>query len=195
MQPKEISQIEAAEPEAGQEAAKQGPAQIDSPATPSGGPVQPLVSAAPDGAVPQVPPAPTPRERRDSERHGVDAPIVALLVRTGGKIAGRILDLGLDGCRILTRECFPVDVHTRVETEFRLQGLDFHLAGVVQAIHNRHEAGIRFLDVSERKREQLMELTEEIREAGVRAAAESLPGGASAGPLSDGPTGHRASSH
>jgi len=35
----------------------------------------------------------------------------------------------------------------------------------VQAIHNRHTVGIRFLDMSPRKREQLEQLIEEIRNA------------------------------
>jgi hypothetical protein len=61
-------------------------------------------------------------------------------------------------------ERFPVGIYTRAEIEFKLQGTALLLGGVVQAIHGRNEVGIRFLDVSPRKREQLAELIEEIRE-------------------------------
>jgi hypothetical protein len=35
---------------------------------------------------------------------------------------------------------------------------------VVQAIHDKHTVGIRFLDISSRKREQVKQLIEDIRE-------------------------------
>ncbi len=81
---------------------------------------------------------------------------------------GRILDLSLSGCRIRTDERFPVGIYTRVETEFHLQGLPFRLGGVIQAIHNRNTVGIRFLDLSERKREQVLDLIDEMEQ--MRAA-------------------------
>ena len=40
----------------------------------------------------------------------------------------------------------------------------FGLAGVVQALHDKFTVGIRFLDMSPRKREQLQELMQEIAE-------------------------------
>jgi hypothetical protein len=70
----------------------------------------------------------------------------------------------LGGCRIYTDERFPVGIYTRVETEFRLEGLPFRLGGVIQAIHDRRHVGIRFLDMSSRKREQLEQLVREIEE-------------------------------
>jgi len=42
--------------------------------------------------------------------------------------------------------------------------MPFRLGGVTQAIHDRHTVGIRFLDMSSRKREQLELLIEEIEE-------------------------------
>jgi hypothetical protein len=61
-----------------------------------------------------------------------------------------------------------VGIYTRVETEFRLQGLPFRLGGVTQAIHNRFTVGIRFLDLSERKKQQVLDLIDEIEQ--MRAA-------------------------
>jgi c-di-GMP-binding flagellar brake protein YcgR len=107
-------------------------------------------------------------ERRADKRCGVDTSAVIDLVKIGSKLEGQILDLSVGGCRIHTVERFPVGIYTRVETEFRLQGLPFRLGGVIQAIHNRNLVGIRFLDVSPRKREQVSELIDEIVE--MRAA-------------------------
>jgi hypothetical protein len=88
------------------------------------------------------------------------------LINIASLIHGRILDLSLNGCRIQTDERFPVGIYTRVETEFRLEGLPFRLGGVIQAIHDRERRniGIRFLDMSIRKQEQVEQLMEEIRE-------------------------------
>ena len=47
---------------------------------------------------------------------------------------------------------------------FHLEGLPFLLGGVIQAIHDPHTAGIRFLDMSQRKMEQIQLLIQEIEE-------------------------------
>jgi len=59
-----------------------------------------------------------------------------------------------------------VGIYTRVETEFRLQGLPFRLSGVVQALHDQQKqvVGIRFLDMSVRKREQVEQLIKEMED-------------------------------
>jgi c-di-GMP-binding flagellar brake protein YcgR len=116
---------------------------------------------------------PAGRERRQQSRHEVDTTASILLVNVGSTLRGRILDLSLTGCRIRTDEHFPVGIYTRVETEFRYQGLPFRLGGVIQAIHDRNTVGIRFLDLSERKQQQVLELIGEIdqmREAQTNAA-------------------------
>ena len=46
-----------------------------------------------------------------------------------------------------------------------MEGLPFRLAGVTQAIYDPFNVGIRFLDMSDRKREQLQQLIDEIRQA------------------------------
>jgi c-di-GMP-binding flagellar brake protein YcgR len=107
---------------------------------------------------------PARRERREQSRHEVDTSAVIFLVNVASRLTGRILDLSLGGCRICTDERFPVGIYTRVETEFRLEGLPFRLGGVIQAIHDRRHVGIRFLDMSSRKREQLEQLVREIEE-------------------------------
>ncbi|MGD0732026.1 MAG: PilZ domain-containing protein [Terracidiphilus sp.] len=115
---------------------------------------------------------PTNRERRVQSRHEVDTSALILLVNVGSWLQGRILDLSLSGCRIRSEERFPVGIYTRVEIEFRLEGLPFRLGGVIQAIHDRNHVGIRFLDVSERKRVQVEQLIEEIEEMHARRSLE-----------------------
>jgi c-di-GMP-binding flagellar brake protein YcgR len=113
------------------------------------------------------PPAkPSKRERRTQSRQEVDTSADILLINVGSRLSGRIQDLSVGGCRIRADERFPVGIYTRVETEFRLEGLPFRLGGVIQAVHDRDRrlVGIRFLDMSKRKREQLEQLIEEIEE-------------------------------
>ena len=103
-----------------------------------------------------------PNEQRKQTRHEVDTSAAILLINVGSQLVGRILDLSQGGCRIRTEERFPVGIYTRVEVEFRFGGLPFRLGGVVQAIHDRRLVGIRFLDLSDRKKEQVKELIDEI---------------------------------
>ena len=107
------------------------------------------------------------RERRATHRCGIDTSAIIDLVKTGSQIPGQIVDLSVGGCRIKTAEKFPVGIYTRIETEFKLHGLPFRLGGVIQAIHDRNTVGIRFLDLSQRKKDQIAELVAEI---------EDLPG-------------------
>jgi hypothetical protein len=124
------------------------------------------------------------RDRRTQSRLAVDTSADILLINVGCHLAGRIQDLSVGGCRIHTDERFPVGIYTRVETEFRLQGLPFRLLGVIQAVHDqqRQLVGIRFLDMSTRKREQVEQLIKEIEEEQkVESGSESGNGGAISG--------------
>jgi hypothetical protein len=107
---------------------------------------------------------PSKRERRSQSREAVDTSASIFLVNAASRLSGRILDLSTGGCQIQTNERFQVGIFTRVEAEFRLEGMPFRLGGVIQAIHDRHHVGIRFLDMSSRKKEQLELLIEEIEE-------------------------------
>lgn len=68
-------------------------------------------------------------------------------------------------------------IYTRIEAEFCCQGLTFRLGGVIQAIHDRNIIGIRFLDLSERKRQQIAELIAEMEKMGAedKLPAEAAP--------------------
>ena len=101
--------------------------------------------------------------RRAEARLGVDSRVVLHLIDLAANIHGRIVDISLGGCHIRTDTPFPVGIFRRVEIGFRLEGLPFRLGGVTQAVYDRFNVGVRFLDLSERKREQLLQLIEEIK--------------------------------
>lgn len=114
-------------------------------------------------------------ERRGQARHAVDTSAAIYLVRSGSKLKGRLVDLSLWGCRFRCDERCLLDIHTRVEAEFYLEGLPFRLVGVIKAVQNQQTVGIRFQDVSPRKHEQLEQLIRELEEARRREAAARLP--------------------
>jgi len=109
--------------------------------------------------------ASAPAEKRAHGRHPVDTRARLLLVKTNISMAGHIVNLSQGGCRLRTDERFSVGIFVRVETEFYLHGLPFRLGGVTQAIMDKHTIGVRFLDMSDRTREQLTTLITEIEEA------------------------------
>jgi c-di-GMP-binding flagellar brake protein YcgR len=136
-------------------------ADADSPAQPSAVSVMNRPSSTPQPS--RILPA-APADRRSHSRHQVDSTANLLLVKTGITMSGRIMNLSRGGCRIRTEEPFNVGIYVRIETEFYLHGLPFRLVGVSQAILDKNTIGIRFLDMSDRKRKQLTELISELPE-------------------------------
>ena len=112
-----------------------------------------------------------PAERRSQNRHAVDTRAKLLLIKTAISMPGRILNLSMGGCRIRTDERFNVGIYVRVEAEFYLHGLPFRVGGVSQAILDKNTIGVKFLDMSDRRREQLAELMAEIAEAALEPSA------------------------
>jgi hypothetical protein len=107
---------------------------------------------------------PSRRERRLQARQAVNDTASVYLINGGAVLRGRIVDLSLSGCRIWTESRFLVGIYTRVEAEFHVCGQPFRLGGVIQATHDRQQVGIRFLDMSDRKRGQVEQLIREIEE-------------------------------
>ena len=109
---------------------------------------------------------------RDIEiRQKVDTAAVIGLIDLAANVKGRMLDVSMGGCRICTDRRFPVGIFRRVETEFRIEGLPFRVAGVTQTIYDQFNVGIRFLDMSDRRREMLAQLIEEIKDLRERERA------------------------
>jgi hypothetical protein len=135
---------------------------------PAATPAAPETPAETGHESPQAAPPPSTepaveRSRRGPLPHEADNFATVLLINVGSQLRGRIQELSLSGCRIHTDERFPVGIYTRVETVFRLEGLPFRLGGVIQDILGPHTVGIRFLDLSDRKRRQVAELIGEIK--------------------------------
>jgi c-di-GMP-binding flagellar brake protein YcgR len=103
------------------------------------------------------------RQRVIQRRHSVDTTAIIRLIDLAADLRGHIVDISLGGCRMRTERRFPLGIFRRVEVEFRIEGLPFRLGGVTQTIHDPFNVGIRFLDLSDRKREQLLQLIDEIR--------------------------------
>src|SRR5579863_4347033 len=110
-----------------------------------------------------TPPAPRSERRREA-RHTVDGSAVLTILSNAVHLRGRIVDISMNGCQFRTDDCFPMGIYSRAEIEFQLDGLPFRLACVTQSLHKRNRVGVRFLEMSERKREQLSELIDEIKE-------------------------------
>ncbi len=102
------------------------------------------------------------RERRSSPRVSVDSKVQMVLTGSGISMPGRVLTLSLSGCRIRTDERYLAGIFVRVEIEFNLNGIPFRIGGVSQVIVDPNTIGVRFLDISERRRNQLTELIGEL---------------------------------
>jgi predicted DNA-binding ribbon-helix-helix protein len=139
-------------------------------AGPSNAHAEPASSAA---TPPAKAPSPAVQDRRSHGRHTVDTSAKLLLVKTNISMPGRIVNLSLGGCKIRTNERFNVGIFVRVEAEFYLHGLPFRIGGVSQAILDKNTIGVKFLDMSERKRTQLSELIAEIDEVQAYETAAS----------------------
>ncbi|HEY1580055.1 MAG TPA: PilZ domain-containing protein [Terracidiphilus sp.] len=111
-----------------------------------------------------------PKLRRCESRYPLDNRATIHLLSVASRVTGQIVDISLGGCHIRTDSRFPLGIFRRVEAEFCVDGLPFRLGGVTQAIYDPFNVGIRFLDVSERKGEQLSQLVAEIKEQKSRAA-------------------------
>ena len=125
---------------------------------------QPLGGRFVEGIQPQKPSEDLRHPCCRQTREVVDSRAVIRLINLASDVHGRIVDISLGGCHIRTNRCFPVGVFRRVEVEFCIDGLPYRVGGVTQAIYYSFNVGIRFLDLSERKREQLMQLIDEISE-------------------------------
>jgi len=112
-------------------------------------------------------------ERRTRTRFDVDEDSQLLLVNHGLLVESRILDLSLDGCRMYTTDRFTAGLHARVELSFKINGIDFRFCGLTQWTDGQHQVGIRFVDVSARRRGDLAEVISEV-EAAITAKAEEL---------------------
>ena len=126
----------------------------------------------PQAADGPVPSSPGKRERRREARHTVDGYARIHLLSLYSRMTGTIVDVSMGGCRIRTFDRFPAGAYRRVEVEFVVDGLPLFLPGVTQVIYDKHTVGIRFVEVTARKRDQLKTVIEEINERNAAAAED-----------------------
>jgi hypothetical protein len=111
-----------------------------------------------------------PQSRRAVPRFGVDEDAHLRLVIHGSIVPCRVLDLSLTGCRLRTEERFLAGMLVRVEVNFKVKGLPFRFGGVTQWTDGRHQVGVRFVDVPQRRKDELVEALSEV-EAEIAAKA------------------------
>lgn len=102
-----------------------------------------------------------PSERRAHPRFAVAADADLLLVEHGLTLRGQILDLSLEGCRILTDKPLPDAMRARVEVTFRINGMPFRLGGNIQR-SNGCELGLRFAGLSPHRQQEWVEVVTEV---------------------------------
>jgi hypothetical protein len=115
--------------------------------------------------IPEAIPERRVAERRLHQRYVVDCAASVILVKGGAPVAGRITDISLGGCRMATDHRYPPEMLSRVEVELALNGVALRIAGVSVGGRGAKRFAVRFLDLSERKQNQLAELIDELQEA------------------------------
>jgi len=136
------------------------------------------MSNPPHASLPAIAPeTDTASDRRHDPRYATDVRAFVLLVHSRILSPARILDISIGGCRVRSEKRFSMGIFVRLELEFVLRGLPFRLGGVSQHIVDEHTFGIRFLDLSPRRKALLAELIAEVALAEARekaAAAEAI---------------------
>lgn len=82
----------------------------------------------------------------------------------GARLRGVLVDLSLVACIFRTPSPFSGGMDDRVEVEFQMRGLHFRLAGVTKGVYDKHTVGIGFLEMSQRRREELIQVLDELIE-------------------------------
>lgn len=101
-------------------------------------------------------------ERRAHPRLSLDEDATILLLNHGCRIACRLIDISLEGCRLRTLSRFPAGTRIRVEISFHVSGVAFRFCGETQWILDQHTFGVRFVDMPFRRVQDLAGVLGEI---------------------------------
>lgn len=102
-------------------------------------------------------------ERRASPRLAVEEPAAIVILNQGVGFRCSVLDLSLLGCRLRTGLHFPGSAWDSVEVSFALRGIALRLSGEIQWIDGRQKIGIRFLNLTARRRVELATVLAEVK--------------------------------
>jgi hypothetical protein len=101
-------------------------------------------------------------EQRRFPRLSCDGIAHLRVIPNGGRETGCVVNLSKRGC------CFVADKPLRgiagsgIEVHLRVRGIDLRVPGIIRHIRKRVRAGIEFVDLSDRKRDQIDELIGEL---------------------------------
>jgi len=102
----------------------------------------------------------------------VDGVASLFLLKHGSSVPCRVVDLSTGGCLIETQKRFIAGILLRVEVTFKVRGLAFRFNGVTQWTDGRQRVGVRFVDVTSRRKEELVEVLREVEQENAEKAAE-----------------------
>jgi c-di-GMP-binding flagellar brake protein YcgR len=112
------------------------------------------------------------QNRRATPRLPVQGDASLLVLKHDYRVPCRITDLSMGGCRIETQKEFRAGVEARVEVSFTVNGLLLRFSGITQWTDGQRLVGIRFADVTSRRRNELAEILCEVEEDNAAKAAE-----------------------
>ena len=103
-------------------------------------------------------------ERRAQPRFHCKGVAAIRVLAVEAKLAGTLLDLSASGCRIETAAPFPAIENPYIEVVLCVDGITLRIAGVVRNTNQDNRVGIEFMDVTERKAEQIEALIADLTE-------------------------------
>ena len=126
-----------------------------------------------------APPPPPPRAKKPVQAGEAGSliveegewPAVLQILKDNCRIKGAIIGLNKDGCSFRSAKPFTEGTQIRVEVDFHMRGLPFLLAGVTEDVRDKKTVDIRFQEMSYRKRAELADLIEEIREEAIKQSS------------------------
>ena len=112
------------------------------------------------------------QNRRATPRLPVQGDASLLVLKHDLRVPCRVTDLSMGGCRIETQKEFQAGIEARVEVSFTVNRLLLRFSGVTQWTDGRRLVGVRFVDVTSRRRDELAEILCEVEQDNAAKAAE-----------------------
>ena len=92
------------------------------------------------------------------------------IIPMGERETGCLVNISKRGCCFLANEFLHGETGCNIEVHLKVRGIDLRVAGIIRHVHRSRRAGIEFLGLSDRKREQIEELIAELMELDKSAA-------------------------